>query len=308
MRTGESTGPDIRLVAAALVLAGCTAHMSPTPPRSPGEVAVINVGSTVVREIDGQHRRGGAFDVSAFEVAPGPHHLTLVFELPARALGLKSLPAQAGTGVCELTFEAQAGRQYYLLARPLGDFNSPRWSGAWEAWIRDPAIAADDDAIARCQGTAPAATPTPLIAGAAPAAAAPAAGAAEAVTAGGTPVATAALTPTPLPLPAARPLRVGAWRLPELADAAVADVAAAAAAIGADFDVLAISPALAPEPLLSALGGAWAAVASGGETVFYRRDLVRPCGRAAAEPCLEAIGAPEGAPLLLRLPPAAVRR
>lgn len=306
MRIGQPTGLRLHLAAAVLTLAGCTARLSPDEGRPAGDLAVINVGSTVVRQIDGQHRRGGAFDVSAFEIAPGPHRLALVFELPARSLGLKSLPAQAGIGVCELAFEARAGRQYYLLARPLGDFNSPRWSGAWEAWVRDPAIASDDDAIARCRGAEPSPSPTPVptIAGirsAAGPAAAPAAGVAA-------PAAGAAVAPTPtaLPLPAARPLRIGAWHLPDLAAAAAADVAAAAAAMRDGFDVLTVTPALAPEPLLAALGGAWAALSTAGETTFYRRDVVRPCtAPAALALCLEAIdGAPDRAPLQLRLSPA----
>ena len=131
--------------------------------------------------------------------------MVLVFELPARALGLKSLPAQPGVGVCELTFEARPGRQYDLVARPLGDFNSPRWRGDWEAWVRDPAIASDDDVIARCEGTEPTETPTPLVAGGA-AAAAPAAGVAAGVAVPA--VAVAVPAPTPLPLPVAPALRV----------------------------------------------------------------------------------------------------
>lgn len=303
MRIGQPTGLRLHLAAAVLTLAGCTARLSPDEGRPAGDLAVINVGSTVVRQIDGQHRRGGAFDVSAFEVTPGPHRLLLVFELPARSLGLKSLPAQAGIGVCELAFEARAGRQYYLLARPLGDFNSPRWSGAWEAWVRDPAIASDDDAIARCRGAEPPPTPSPPIAGTRPGAGPAAApGAGVAVPMAG---AVAAPTPTPLPLPAARPLRVGAWHLPALAGATAADVAAAAAAMREGFDVLTVTPALAPEPLLAALGGAWAATATASETTFYRRDVVRPCTAPAAPArCLEAIdGAPGGA-LQLRLSPA----
>lgn len=296
-------GPLIRrslLLAVALALTGCTAHLAPTQTadggsaKPAGALAVINVGTTVVRQIDGQKRRGGAFDVSAFEVAPGTHHLVLVFDLPARAIGLKALPAQAGVGVCELTFEAQAGRQYYLVARPLGDFNSPRWSGAWEAWVRDPAVSAEDDEIARCEGTE--ATPTPTET--------PVAGAAAGGAAAGAVVAPP--TPTPLALPAARALRVGAWSLPQLAQASPADLAKAAATIGGEFDVLTVTPAFAPAPLLGALGGAWAAFAGEGQTILYRRDLVRPCtAPSSATPCLEAVGRPPGTPpLLLHLPTA----
>lgn len=294
MRNGQPI--DLRLrffffAAAGLALAGCTAQLHGARPA--GGFAVINVGSTVVRRIDGQYRRGGTFDAATFEVDPGPHRLVLVFELAARSLGLKALPTQPGIGVCELEFEARAGHQYYLVARPVGDFNSPRWAGTWEAWVRDPAVASDDDVIARCQGAEPTATPTP-------AAVPPPAGGAVG----------AAAAPAPLPLPSGRALRVGAWRLPELARASPADLATAAAAIGAGYDVLAIAPALEPGPLLAALGSAWAAAATADATVVYRRDLVRPCAQpAAASPCLESIDAATGSgrAILLMLPPAETR-
>ena len=303
MRNGPSTHLLLLCVATTgLTLAGCTAQLRAERP--PGGFAVINVGSTVVRQIDGQRRRGGAFDASTFEVDPGPHRLALVFALPARSLGLKTLPAQDGVGVCELEFEARAGHQYYLVARPIGDFNSPRWNGAWEAWVRDPAVAADDDVIARCQGTEPSEAPTPALAADAPATGQPVA-APPAAAAAAVPVPTP--TPAPLPLPGGRALRVGAWRLPALAQAASADLATAAAAIGAGFDVITIAPAVEPSPLLAALGGAWAASATDGATIFYRRDLVRPCPQSSpAAPCLESIDAAPGSgrPLLLVLPPA----
>ncbi|MFN8641214.1 MAG: hypothetical protein U0802_05975 [Candidatus Binatia bacterium] len=270
---------------ACLVLAGCTAELHGARP--PGGFATINVGSTVVRQIDGQHRRGGAFDAAAFEVDPGPHRLVLVFELPARSIGLKTLPAQPGVGVCELQFEARAGHEYFLVARPLGEFSGPRWSGAWEAWVRDPAVAAEDDVIARCQGAEPAETPTPELA-------APA-------------VAVSVPTATPLPMPSARAVRVGAWRLPALAAASSADLAAAAAVIAANFDVLTLAPALDPAPLLAALGDAWSATPGDGTIVLYRRDLVRPCAPTPpAAACLQSIDTAAGAhrPLLLMLPPA----
>jgi hypothetical protein len=285
----------LRLLAAAgLALAGCS--LRPPGSRPAGEVALIDVGSTVVRRLDGQARRGGPFDVATFEVAPGPHRLALVFTLPARSIGLRALPAQEGIGECVLEFEARAGHRYYLVARPLGDFNSPRWTGDWEAWVRDPTVASDDDVIARCRGAEPAPTPAPAAAPPGAAAAAPD---------------VRAPTPTPLPLPGGRALRVGAWRLPDLARAASADLAATAAAIGAGYDVLAISPALEPDPLLAALGGAWAATrATPDATIFYRRDLVRPCAPPSpAPPCLESIDAAPGSgrPLLIMLPAAEAR-
>jgi hypothetical protein len=301
VRTWRPIRARCLVATAALAIAGCTAQVYEGEHRATGDLAVINVGSTVVRQIDGQHRRGGAFDVEAFEVEPGPHQVVLVFELPARALGLKSLPAQPGVGVCELKFEARPGRQYYLVARPLGDFNSPRWRGNWEAWVRDPAIASDDDVIARCEGTEPTETPTPLIAGATP----PAGGAAVPA------VAVAVPAPTPLPLPVARALRVGAWHLAGLASASSTDLSAAAATIRDGFDVLTIAPPLAPAPLLGALGSAWASMATETDTVFYRRDVVRPCSRPSPVAlCLESIDSPADAahPLLLQIPPAGAPR
>jgi hypothetical protein len=106
-------------------------------------------------------------------------------------------------------------------------------------------------------------------------------------------------------------LRVGAWQLPELASASSTDLAAAAAAINDGFDVLTISPPLAPESLLAALGGAWSSTATPTETVFFRRDLVRPCG--APSPvalCLESLTGPADArrPMMLDIPPAGAGR
>src|SRR5690349_761806 len=132
------------LIAAAALLASCTTEHYAGPPMAREQLAVINTGTTVVRQIDGQTRRGGAFDVSQFEVAPGPHHLALVFELPARSIGLKTLPAQAGIGMCLLDFSAEAGKQYYLGSRASGEPNDPHWNGKWEAWVRDPTLSADN--------------------------------------------------------------------------------------------------------------------------------------------------------------------
>ncbi|MDX2166157.1 MAG: hypothetical protein SF182_03815, partial [Deltaproteobacteria bacterium] len=138
-----------------LAAAGCgTARMYEGEPRSAGEVATINVGSTIVRAVDGQPRRGGAFDAETLELPPGPHQLTLVFELPARSIGIRSLPAQVGVGTCVLAFEAVAGHQYYLLARAHGEIGA-RWDGTWEAWVRDPAVAHENDIIARCTAVDP---------------------------------------------------------------------------------------------------------------------------------------------------------
>lgn len=268
------------------LLAACTARLE-GPPRAPGEIALLHVGSTVVREIDGQRRRGGAFDVSTFELAPGRHRVVLVFELPARSIGLKSLPAQSGIGVCELAFEARAGRQYYLGARPIGDTHGGRWNGDWEGWVRDPATAAEDDIIARCRAAEPAvavvtAAPTPSPAPAAVA------------EPGAPPPAPAAAAPAvaPVAAPTTRParagVRLGEWNLRSFG-VLEKNIAQLAAAIDAHFDLLAIlevqgaggDAALAS--LVAALGPAWAALPAapaGGEervAMLYRAARVRPC-------------------------------
>ncbi|HSP97400.1 MAG TPA: hypothetical protein VL049_09185 [Candidatus Dormibacteraeota bacterium] len=122
--------------------------------------------------------------------------------------------------------------------------------------------------------------------------------------------AAAGAAPPALRLPAAHPLRIGAWHVPALAHASPPELAAAAAEIGAGFEVLTITPPFAPEALLTALGMAWAATSTADETAFYRRDVVRPCAQPSPDAlCLEAI---DGAPgsrgsVLLRLPPAEVR-
>src|SRR5215472_9175570 len=136
-------------LAPLLLAAACTSHHYTGPVLPPEQVATIDVGNAVVREIDGERRRGGAFDVGHFEVNPGSHRLQLVFELPARRVGVKMVPAQAGEGVCVLEFSAEAGKQYYLGSRPRSE-TVPRWNGAWEGWVRDPSVTSEDDVIARC--------------------------------------------------------------------------------------------------------------------------------------------------------------
>jgi hypothetical protein len=154
------------MVAPLLLAAACTQRLYAGPPLAAEQVAEIHVGTAVVREIDGVQRRGGAVDVAQFEVTPGAHRLVLVFELPARTLGMRTLPAQAGEGTCVLELMADAGRQYYLGSRPRGDANTPRWDGAWEAWARDPTASSVDDVIARCasQPVQEAATAVPIAA------------------------------------------------------------------------------------------------------------------------------------------------
>ena len=142
--------PRRHFALALLVLAGaCTGRRYEGPPRPPEQVATINVGSTIVREIDGEKRRGGAFDYRRFEVEPGAHRLTLVFELTARALATKDIPAQAGEGICILEFTALPGKQYYLGSGPRGVWTT-HWKGAWEAWVRDPTLDKESDIVARC--------------------------------------------------------------------------------------------------------------------------------------------------------------
>lgn len=137
-------------LAAVLFATGCTTRLYEGPVRDTGDVAVIHVGTAVVREIDGQKRRGGAFDVSHFEVQPGSHRLALVFELPARHVGMRTFPAQMGTGMCVLEFSAVAGKQYYLGSRARDEFAAHRWDGSWEGWVRDPSVSSEDDGVARC--------------------------------------------------------------------------------------------------------------------------------------------------------------
>ena len=304
MRTDPLTHHLLAASAIALLaLGGCTARLYEGDARRREDVAVIWVGDTVVRKVDEQGRRGGALDVGSFEVPPGPHRLRLVFELPSRNLGMKILPAQPGIGFCDLTFEARAGRQYYLGARAVGDISDPRWPGTWEAWVRDPAVSEDDDVIARCQGAEPTATPTTAVAAATPAPdGAPAAAAPVAVA----PVAVATPTPAALAPPPGAALRVGAWQLPGLERATTAELAAIAPAIEAGFDVLTIEPAFDARRLLGLLGSGWASSDAAPRTVLYRRAAVRPCSRpTAATPCLESAGAALGQsrPLLLDLQP-----
>jgi hypothetical protein len=286
-----------------MVLApACTRRLYEGPQLSPEEVAVIQVGTTTVREIDGEHRRGGAFDVSEFEVAPGHHRLLLVLELPARSVGMKTIPAQAGAGVCVLEFNAEAGRQYFLGSRPRGDWPAIRWDGAWEGWVRDPSISSDDDVIARCSSQpAPEAAATPAVAAPSP----PPAAIAAAPPSASPVVAAAAPAPTPSPAvaaaPTARPraataIRLGEWNLRSLGRGSDKDLTRVAAAIEANFDILAVTEVLqiggghpGYDALLRALGPAWEGqiastprpntAADGAEyyAILYRRDRVRPC-------------------------------
>ena len=299
-------GARLHRVVAALLLcaAGCTKRLYAGPPLAPERVAEIHVGTAIVREIDGIPRRGGALDVGRFEVTPGTHRLTLVFELPPRTLGMKTLPAVEGAGTCMLEFTADAGRQYYLGSRPRGDVNAPRWDGAWEAWVRDPAASSADDVIARCSSqpgqiaaAAPAAeAPAPLPAAGSVPVVAPAAAPVAA-----SPVPSAALVaslPTPVPTAAAGPgsIRLGEWNLRSLGRGPDKDVHRIAAVIDANFDILAITEILqingghpGYDALIDALGATWAGqitdtprpniAADGVEyyAVLYRRSLVRPC-------------------------------
>jgi len=285
-----------RCCVAMLALSGCTgtARLYEGAPRAPGDVAVVHVGSTVVRGIDGQPRRGGAFDVAAFELPPGPHELTLVFELPARTIGIRSLPAQSGTGTCVLSFEAVAGRQYFLGARASDDL-SLHWDGSWQAWVRDPSIDTADDVLARCNGTAPeiaGEAHSHRVDAARPATAPPPGVAAPASAAGET-----RGEPPPAAPSAAAPatLRLGTWNVRAFGRLPDKDVASIASVIEANFDVLALTeisgdggPA-AYQRLLLRLGSAWGGLLSpsphppantpGSEyyAIVYRRDRLHSC-------------------------------
>jgi hypothetical protein len=174
-----------------------------------------------------------------------------------------------------------------LGSRARGEAHGPRWDGSWEGWLRDPTVSSADDVIARCEPqTSPAtAAPSP------PTAAPP----------------LAAVTPTATRLPDAAALapdqttiRVGAWNLASPAPTQ-ADFAPVAAAIEANFDILAISELRQSEydGLLGALGSAWSAMISSApphSAVLYRRARVAPCaGWETLRPMREraASGAPE---------------
>lgn len=283
------------LAGALLLAAGCSKRLYEGPPRPAAHVAVIVVGSTVVREIDGVKRRGGPFDASTFEVPPGAHRLSLVFELAAHSIGMKSIPAKPGEGRCVLAFTAEAGRQYYLGSRALGDWSGHRWDGRWEAWVRDPSVSADDDIIARCTSQPlpePDAQPSPLIVAAPPAPVAPAAPAPAAPVS-----APAAIAAPTLPAADAPVIRLGTWNLRGLGRGDDKDYGRIAAAIESQFDILTLTevtqanagghPGL--DRLLAALGDGWGGMASpqarpdrpgaGGEfyAIVYRRDRVHPC-------------------------------
>jgi hypothetical protein len=274
--------------------AGCTGRLYAGPQRPTERIALIHVGSVIVRQIDGDRRRGGAFDVSRFEVPPGTHRLTLVFELPARTYGLKSLPAQSGEGTCELVFAAEAGKQYYLGARPRGEPTSRRWRGEWEAWVRDPTVSAEDDIIARCDSrpspgdeatparatpipsapiaaapATPVAPPTAATPSAAPAAPALAAPPPVAVPPAVPPPAAAPAAPPPAPKPSFESIRLGTWNVRNLGRRPEQDVGRIALVIEQHFDVLTlteIAHAAGGHPgydrLLAALGPGWGGLVS----------------------------------------------
>jgi hypothetical protein len=301
VRTAYSTPLARAALALLLSAAGCgTARLYEGAPRTASEVATIYVGGTIVRAVDGAPRRGGAFDAEALELPPGPHQLTLVFELPARTIGIRALPAQEGIGTCVLSFDTVAGHQYYLVARAHGEIGS-RWDGSWEAWVRDPAVAHENDIIARCNAIDPNLAAKPGAHGAAAAASAPP-GTAPAATAPAAPQsspASAAPAAAPVAEPAAphdtRPLRVGTWNLRSFGRLPGKDMARIATAIEAHVDVLALTelsgdggPA-ALQRLLAPLGLGWGAMlgplphppanqmASEYTAILYRRDRVRPC-------------------------------
>jgi Endonuclease/Exonuclease/phosphatase family len=296
---------------------GCTQRRYEGPPLAAEQVATINVGTALVREIDGEKRRGGAFDFGRFEVTPGPHVLTLVFEVPKQTIGLRDIPRQAGEGTCVLSFTAQPGKDYYLGSRPRGDITTGRWNGAWEAWVRDPTLDTAEDQVARCASQpaaevvrAPTAAPTSLVAAeqrppaptaVSPMPAAPAASAPPSAPAASTGVAepvrsTPPVAPAPTATPAAATIRLGEWNLRSLGRDRGKDLARIAAVIDAHFDILVLIEVWQVggahpgyDALLDALGPTWAGLisdsarpnttADGAEfyAIVYRRDLVRPC-------------------------------
>lgn len=276
--------------------AGCTTLYHGFSAVPDANSAVIHSGAVIVREIDGQERRGGVFDVQYFRVAPGKHQVTLVYSLPARTVGVRDVPTQRGQGVCVLDFSVRAGHEYWLGASPIGDaWVAGRWDGRWEGWIRSEASNGDDGIIARCTSQPtedrrePPTLPQPLPALADPPDSPPApasptpsvpASAGEAAqrapqspeVAVVAPVAAAAPTAAPAvaaspqrPVPPAidlppqeppRGIRFASWHRQQIRGTALAGLANA---IERSFDVVAIAD-LPPGPcgrLLTALGDDW---------------------------------------------------
>jgi hypothetical protein len=258
------------MAAALFAASGCATRLYEGPPLPREQVAVIHAGTTIVRGIDGKPRRGGVFDASELDVTPGAHRLVLVFERPARSLGLKALPAQAGVGTCVLELTAAAGKHYFLGSRVRGEINDPRWDGAWEGWVRDPTVSSDDDVIARCESQEAGEEPPPAAVAVAPP----------------PPVAAPVAAPSPAAPPAGAALRLGAWSPGAHGHGGEAETARSAAAIAANFDLVTIA-ATRPEydALRRALAPAWdglitdAPRPAGGAyyAVLYRPDRVRPC-------------------------------
>ena len=280
----------------AVLLGGCGAtrlYEGPALPAS--QVAVIHAGGTIVRGIDGRHRRGGVFDVDRFEVAPGAHSVVLVFEVPAQSIGVKTIPARRGEGHCTIEFVAEAGKQYWLASRPAGTgWTGPHWDGKWEAWVRDPSIGAEDDILARCSSQPAAEAEEEPREQAATPASSPVAVAPAPRTDGNAP-------PPPAPVPVAgapvggdRFIRLGTWHIRHLGADAAKDYALLAGAIERNFDILALTGVAASaggypgyDRLKAALGVDWDGLVTApplsrsedaeGYAVLYRTKRVRPC-------------------------------
>jgi hypothetical protein len=296
---------DRRAVLALLLCAAaCTSHHYVGPPLPREQLATIDVGTAVVREIDGERRRGGTFDVGRFEITPGQHRIELVFELPARTVGMKTVPAQKGEGTCVLEFTAVAAKRYSLGSRPRSE-TVPHWNGAWEGWLRDPSIDSEDAVIARCASQIPARAaapatgesppaPPPVVAQVAPAAAMPVPAPPPAAAVAPAPAVVAAATASPTPRVAT--IRLGEWNLRSLGHGTDKDYARIAAVIDEHFDILTVIEVVQVagghpgyEALLHALGAQWAGMitdtprpntaADGAEyyAILYRPDRVRPC-------------------------------
>ena len=276
----------------AVLLGGCGAtrlYEGPALPAS--QVAVIHAGGTIVRGIDGRHRRGGVFDVDRFEVAPGAHSVVLVFEVPAQSIGVKTIPARRGEGHCTIEFVAEAGKQYWLASRPAGTgWTGPHWDGKWEAWVRDPSIGAEDDILARCSSQPAAEAEEEPREQAAASASSPVAVAPAPRTDGNAP-------PPPAPIPVAgapvggdRFIRLGTWHVRHLGADAAKDYALLAGAIERNFDILALTGVAASaggypgyDRLKAALGVDWDGLVTAPRAPVARTQRATPfcTGRSA---------------------------
>jgi len=281
------------VLVAAFAAAACTQRLYEGPDLPAQDIAVVHVGDTSVLNVDDRFNFALPPGMKRLELAPGPHRIVLGFQRPATTIGMRDVPAQHGVGTCTLDFVAAAGGNYWLGSRPVGtDWTMRRWDGAWEGWVRDPSIGAEDDIVARCKsGDAdavpafvPAAAPVPptpaaaVVVAPAPRQAAVPAPAVSRPAVAAPPV---AAPPVAAPVPPAPPaparveqvhdqwLRLGTWNLRGLGTDGDRDYASIAAAIDANFDILTLTELADVEGshpgydrLRSALGDTWAALLS----------------------------------------------